>query len=125
MSETMKIADEQRDVVYFMSLVQNFRQIAWIGLGKIAAPGAENEEVDLDQAKYAIDMLGMLQRRTKGNLSNEEDRDLGQILYTLRMNYVDEAENAVKRSNERAAGEEPPAEADEPDETPADGSEEE
>lgn len=123
MSETPKITDEQRDAVYFMSLVHNFQQIAWIGLGKIAAPGAEKEEVDLDQAKYAIDMLGMLQRRTKGNLSTQEDRDLGQMLYTLRMNYVDEAENAKKHSDESTAGEEPHADAQ--DDTAADGSEEE
>jgi hypothetical protein len=42
----------------------------------------------LPQAKYNIDLLGILREKTRGNLSQEEEQALEGILYELRMNYV-------------------------------------
>lgn len=44
--------------------------------------------VNLQEAQYIIDSLGMLKEKTKGNLSPEEERALEGILYELKMNYV-------------------------------------
>ncbi len=43
---------------------------------------------DLSMAKQTIDILGMLQEKTKGNLTTEEDRLLTELLYDLRLKYV-------------------------------------
>lgn len=102
MADGKDTTHEQRDQLYFLALVQNFQHLAWAGLGKVANPGQTEEKVDLEQAHWAIDMLAMIQRRTKGNLSSEEDRELAQVLHTLRMNYVDESEREKKRAAEAA-----------------------
>ena len=61
-----------------------------INEGALQAMGVRDgdQETDLDAAKYQIDMLGMLQSKTSGNLTDEEDRLLRTILYELRTTYV-------------------------------------
>jgi hypothetical protein len=44
--------------------------------------------MDLEQAQYMIDILEMLQEKTKGNLSDEEGQMMEGLLYQLRMLYV-------------------------------------
>lgn len=57
------------------------------------ALGEETElgpgRINLAQAKYLIDILGLLELKTKGNLTEEEDRMLEALLYELRMKYVE------------------------------------
>jgi hypothetical protein len=54
------------------------------------APGPDGRaEPDLELARQTIDVLGILQDKTKGNLSGEEERLLDQALYDLRMRYVE------------------------------------
>jgi hypothetical protein len=108
MSE-QKLTEQQLDQIHFMSLVQTYQQMAWVALGKLASPVSGKVERDLAQAQWAIDLLAMLQRRTKGNLAAEEDRMLGQILFTLRMNYVDERNRPPEPETEAAAPPEPEA----------------
>ena len=47
--------------------------------------------VNLDAAKQLIDILGVLEEKTKGNLSAEEEKLLGDILASVRMAYVGKA----------------------------------
>ena len=56
------------------------------------APHPENEEMsrNLPMAKQTIDILSILQEKTSGNLTGEEERLLAEILYNLRMAYVRE-----------------------------------
>jgi len=61
---------------------------ASIALGQIPNPATEKKEEDLTQAKFLIDTLGMLQEKTKGNLSADEVNLLENLLYELRMQYV-------------------------------------
>jgi hypothetical protein len=53
---------------------------------------------DLGLARHAIDTLGMLEVKTRGNRSEEEERLLRQVLADLRINFVDE----LKREEEEA-----------------------
>jgi hypothetical protein len=75
----------------FLGLVSQYQYLALIHLGKMVAPGAEKTERNLEAAKAMIDMLGMLESRTKGNLSSEEDRFLQQVVTNLRLNFIDES----------------------------------
>jgi len=95
------LTEEQQDHIAFISLVAQYQQIAWMAMGKIANPATNAVERQLDHARWAIDMLAMLERRTKGNLMPEESRMLREILYTLRMNYVEEAQKPAEPAPEK------------------------
>ncbi len=66
-------------------------------MGKIASPLTGKVERDLMMARASIDMLEMLQTKMKGNLTAEEEKFLGHVLYELRMNYVDEAKKPAEK----------------------------
>ena len=67
-----------------------FQSMALQNLGKVMDPMTNQIERNLEQAKNMIDLLGMLDEKTKGNLNNNEQRLLEHALFELRMNYVDE-----------------------------------
>ncbi len=55
----------------------------------LAAPQGEKPQLDLMGARQTIDILGMLQEKTKGNLSPAEEGTLRNVLYELRMAYLE------------------------------------
>lgn len=59
-----------------------------IALGDMPHPATRRQAVNLPQAKYLIDLIGILEEKTKGNLSVEEDQLLKDTLYQLRMRYL-------------------------------------
>lgn len=91
MAESESISQEQMNEFLFTQVVLMFQGAAWQHLGKVMNPATNKVERDLAQAKNTIDILGMLQAKTKGNLSDNEQKFLEHALYELRMNYVDEA----------------------------------
>lgn len=78
----------------FASVVQSIMTQALYYLGEI---GDENAPpmLNLDMAKYQIDMLGILEEKTKGNLTQDEQRLLDQTLYDLRSRYVSIARELI------------------------------
>jgi hypothetical protein len=72
----------------FLDLVQSLQMGAMIGLGMLQGPDGKRPPVDLPAAKDAIDLLGILQEKTKGNLTKEEEEVLREGLYHLRMGYM-------------------------------------
>jgi len=72
----------------FLDLVQSLQMGAMAGLGMLQGPGGKRSPVDLPAAKDAIDLLGILQEKTKGNLTKEEEEILREGLYHLRMGYM-------------------------------------
>jgi hypothetical protein len=71
----------------FSTLVQSILTQILFYLGDFSARGAE-PQVNLDMAKHQIDILGVLEEKTKGNLSDEEKSLLDTALYETRMRYV-------------------------------------
>lgn len=61
---------------------------ALIALGDMPHPTTRKQSANLPQAKYLIDLLGVLEEKTKGNLVVEEDKLLKDALYQLRMRYL-------------------------------------
>ncbi len=57
-------------------------------LGLLRIEGQEDKEPDLEMARYNIDILQMLQEKTKGNLTEEEQNVLDTTLNEVRMAYV-------------------------------------
>ena len=82
--------EEQQNELLFMQLVMMFQGMALQNLGKVMNPVTNQIERNLEQAKNMIDILGMLDEKTKGNLNENEQRLMEHVLFELRMNYVDE-----------------------------------
>jgi hypothetical protein len=61
---------------------------ATVGLGGMKTPSGGVVPPDYGVAKYFIDLLEVLQEKTKGNLEEEESKALNAVLYELRMRYV-------------------------------------
>ena len=72
----------------FTLLILSLVAQARICLGDLENPVTKKKQVDLDSAKHNIDMLEMLDEKTKGNLSDDEKSLLDSVLYELRMRYV-------------------------------------
>jgi len=84
------MTEEEMHEALFVSLVAMFQGAAIQQMGKLINPMTGKVERDLEQAKLSIDILGMLEAKTKGNLTEDEQRLLSHALFELRMNYLDE-----------------------------------
>jgi hypothetical protein len=71
----------------FASLVQSIVTQILFYLGDLSPRGTE-PQINLDMAKYNVDILGILEEKTKGNLTAEEQQMLDAALYEARMRYV-------------------------------------
>jgi hypothetical protein len=74
--------------VDFGTLVLSLGSSAIMHLGELEGEEAGKVEKDLGMAKHTIDLLSMLQAKTKGNLTAQEDKLLESLLYDLRIRYV-------------------------------------
>jgi type III secretory pathway component EscR len=88
--------------ILFMQLILQNQQIAMMSMGKIKNPVTDKIERNLEHAKIYIDTLDMLLTKTKGNLSEYEEKFLTETLKELKLNYVDE----VDKDKKQAANEE-------------------
>jgi len=75
----------------FDLFLQGLAMEALMGLGDAPHPVSRKQEVNLPHAKYLIDLLGILEEKTKGNRTVDEDRLLSDVLYQLRMRYLNKA----------------------------------
>lgn len=80
----------EKETALFMGLVLMFHNAAMQHMGKVKNPLTDKVERDLEQAQFAIDTLDVLAARTKGNLGEEENRLLTNVIRELKLNYVDE-----------------------------------
>jgi hypothetical protein len=90
---------------YWMLLITQYETLGMIGLGKLPDPVDGRAERDLQRTRMAIDMLAMLEAKTRGNLAQEEERELQRVLTLLRLNYVSEAQReGAAGAGDSAAG---------------------
>jgi uncharacterized protein DUF1844 len=75
--------------VNFSTFVLGLSTQALLHLGEIPNPMTNAVERDLEAAKHVIDILGILQEKTRNNLDAGEENLLSSVLYDLRMRYVD------------------------------------
>ncbi len=73
----------------FDFFVTSLSMEAFIGLGLMANPRTGETAKNLPQAKYLIDILGVLQEKTKGNLEADEEKLLQDALTRLRLAYLE------------------------------------
>ena len=80
--------DPLDDPASFLSLVMSLASNAAASLGMMPHPVTGETGVDLQTAKHWIDVLGMLEHKTKGNLDRQEAHTVENLLADLRMQYV-------------------------------------
>ena len=76
--------------INFATFVASLNASALLQLGAIEDPTTGTKNKNLPMAKQTIDILSMMQEKTAGNLSQEEENLLKNILYDLRLMYVKE-----------------------------------
>ncbi|MEM9883370.1 MAG: DUF1844 domain-containing protein [Planctomycetota bacterium] len=78
----------------FETLISSFVTQALFAMGAIPDPQTGQPVMQLDLARYQIDLLAVLEDKCKGNLSEEEQKMLASTLYELRSRYVQVANAA-------------------------------
>ena len=76
--------------INFQTFVFSLNASALVQLGVMDDPATGRKEKNLSLAKQTIDILSMLQEKTEGNLTDDEENLLKNILYDLRIRYVKE-----------------------------------
>jgi len=74
--------------VTFSSLIMSLTSSVLMHFGDIPDPTTGEKKVDLELAKQGIDTIAMLKEKTKGNLTDEEQQMIDNILTELRLRYV-------------------------------------
>lgn len=75
--------------INFATFVLSLASSAQVHLGLVPNPATKKTEVALHLAKQTIDILEMIEKKTKGNLEENENKLLEQLLYELRMQYME------------------------------------
>ena len=86
--------DTRMPKIDFSTFIFSLNSSALVHLGVISEPGSNAKVKNLVLAKQTIDMLGMIDEKTKGNLTDDEMNLLKNILHDLRLMYVKEKEKA-------------------------------
>ena len=119
---------DQQNELLFMQLVMMFQGMALQNLGKVMNPVTNQIERNLEQAKNMIDILGMLDAKTKAKLNDNEQRLMEHVLFELRMNYIDELkkdESSEDQAEENQTSEEQTTEEQAEEQAPDNSTEEE
>jgi hypothetical protein len=88
-----KLPHEPLPAINFSTFVISLSTQALMHLGEIPDPISGKVDADVEVAKQIVDIIAMLKDKTRGNLSASEDRLMDDILFDLRMKYVE----AVKK----------------------------
>lgn len=84
--------EEKKKELLFMQLIMQNQQMALVSLGKTVHPVSNKIEKNLEYAKLSIDTLDMLKAKTKGNLSDYEEKYLDEVLSQLKLDYIKESD---------------------------------
>ena len=95
-------AERAEEPVSFSTFLLGLSTQALLHLGEIPNPITETVERDLGAAKHVIDILGILQDKTRNNLDPSESEILESMLYDLRMRFVSLARGTAEKEKEKA-----------------------
>ena len=74
--------------ISFAAFVMSLATTAAVHFGDLPDPITEQAHVNLEGARQMIDILAMLQEKTRGNLTDDETTLVDELLYDLRMRFV-------------------------------------
>lgn len=82
--------DEKLPEINFINFIISLSTSAVMNFGEIPDPITNEKKKNINLAKQTIDLLGMLKEKTKGNLTKEEESVIDDVLYNLRLKYIQE-----------------------------------
>ena len=88
--------------ITFSSFVIGLATQALMFLGAVPSPGGDPVEKDPSEAQTIIGVIEMLAAKTKGNLSEDESKLVEEVLFELRMRYVNETRRAAGQEEAKA-----------------------
>jgi hypothetical protein len=88
--QTQEAKESQLPEMNFPTFIMSMNASALVHLGVIEDPASGKKESNLPLAKQTIDILTMLEEKTRGNLSEDEEKMLKSILYDLKIIFVKE-----------------------------------
>ena len=89
--ESQKHDDEALPSMDFSTFILSLSHSALVHLGEAPHPETGRVDAHAAMARQTIDLIGMLEEKTKGNLTGAEERLIAQVLYDLRMRFVERA----------------------------------
>ena len=89
MNDDTARASEPLPKIDFSSFILSLYSSGLVQLGKVEEPSTGKKSINLDLAKHTIDMIAMLEEKTRGNLNQEEENLLKALLSEIRMAYVE------------------------------------
>jgi hypothetical protein len=92
---------KDRPRLNFITYIFMMYQSGLIALGKIENPISKKTAIELEEATGIIELLEILEEKTKGNLNGEEEKTLNMVLDTLRMNYVEQSKIGQKEESKK------------------------
>ena len=95
---------KEKDELLLTQLILMFQTAALQQMGKLKNPTTDKIDVDLPQAQISIDLLEMLHKKMKGNLTGDEERIFSTVLQELKLNYVDEVSKHQNDRKEQPSG---------------------
>ena len=87
-SEPRNESGGTRPPIDFPSYILGYYTQGLVLLGEVPNPYTNKKEEDIESARNIIDILALLEQKTKGNLTNEESQLLETVLYELRMKFM-------------------------------------
>lgn len=121
----------RKDTVLFAQIIEMLTQNAVMLMGMVPDPRGRQMPPDLNGAEMIIDMLGVIQKKTKGNLTKEEEKMVSSTLYSLQTAFAEvagksgefekarKATEAASSAAEGGARQAPPPRQEKPQPTPA------
>jgi len=85
----------------FMYLIRTFQSSAWIALGKMENPMTDKTEINIEQASFYINLLEMIEEKTKKNLTDYEEQMLINTVSELKLNLIDENKKASDKISKK------------------------
>ena len=79
---------EQQQTKIFLNFLEGLAQQALMQLGEMENPYSGQQEVDIQGARYTLELLATIQNKTKGNLNDSESKALNGLLQDLRATYA-------------------------------------
>src|SRR3990172_6538730 len=89
MADEMQADSEQPSGISFMAFVLSLAHTAAVHFGDLPDPSSGAKDANLPAAQQMIDILALLEEKTRGNLTAEERQLLDQVLFELRLRYVE------------------------------------
>jgi len=111
--EKEKLAEEAREEreeiqelppASFLGIVEDLSVRALLALGQLPNPATGEVYFDPASARYTIDLLGVLEEKTRGNLTPDEQSGIQQVLHNLRLAFVHVSRSAPTAGGKRPAG---------------------